>query len=207
MITVAVLATSEAVRAGIARLLDADPGLDVVSTMPVDLATADVLGTNHVDVILMDLAADAIEATRRIVAKDPDARIVILAAQAAAHQVLAVIDAGAIGFLLKDSAPVLLHLAVRAAAHGDCPIDPRVARILVNDRHDRHDRATDVQLSERGIEILRLAAEGLLNKQIARRLGISEKTVKAHLTRVYERLGVTHRAEAIELARKLAIIH
>lgn len=207
MITVAVVDSSEAVRAGIGRLLDADPGLDVVATMPVGVATADVLGTRHVDVILMDLTTDAIEATRRIVANDPHARIVMLATRAAADQVLAAIDAGAIGFLLKDSAPVLLHGAVRAAAHGDCPIDPRVARILVDDRHSRHGRATDVQLSERGIEILRLAADGLLNKQIARVLGIREKTVKAHLTRVYERLGVTGRAEAVELARKLGIIH
>lgn len=204
MITVAVVDASEAVRAGIGRLLDVAPDVAVLATMPIDTATADVLALNPVDVILMDLTDDAIRAIRRIVAKDPGTRIVMLAAHANAEQVLAAIDAGAIGFLLKDSAPVLVQGAIRAAARGDCPIDPRVARVLVNDRHER---ATHVHLNERGIEILQLAADGLLNKQIARALGIKEKTVKTHLTRVYERLGVTGRAAAVELARALDIIH
>jgi DNA-binding NarL/FixJ family response regulator len=117
--------------------------------------------------------------------------------------VLAAFDAGAIGFLLHDAEPESLRQAVKAAAHDESPVDPRVARILVNDRHDR---TTHIQLSERGGQILQLAADGLLNKQIARKLGIAEKTVKAHLTRVYERLGVSGRSAAIDAAAELGLV-
>ena len=206
MTRVAVVDDHTIVRDGIARLVDAEPDLEVVAALADGDTAAVLLGTNHVDVILMDLSmvrVDGVEATRRIVSADPDARVVILAASATADQVLAAIDAGAVGFLLKDSPSELLVEAVRAAARDESPIDPRLARMLVDDRQLR---VGGVRLSQRRTQILQLAADGLLNKQIAHTLGITEKTVKAHLTHVYERLGVTGRSEAIELALELDII-
>ncbi|HSP29985.1 MAG TPA: response regulator transcription factor [Ilumatobacteraceae bacterium] len=206
MMTVAVVDDHAIVRDGIARLVDAEEDLEVVAILTDGATAADLLGATHVDVILMDLSmdgVDGVEATRRIVSADPGARIVILAASADPEQVMAAFDAGAVGFLLKDSESSLLLDGVRAATRDESPIDPRIARMLVDDRHDRLGR---VRLSKRRTEILQLASDGLLNKQIARTLGITENTVKAHLTRVYERLGVTGRAEAIETALDLEII-
>jgi DNA-binding NarL/FixJ family response regulator len=206
MTSVAVVDDHTIVRDGIARLVDAEPDLEVVAILADGETAVERLGANHVDVIVMDLSmvrVDGVEATRRIVSADPNARIVILAASATPDQVLAAIDAGAVGFLLKDSPSDLLLDAIRAAARDESPIDPRLARMLIDDRHVRVGGA---RLSHRRTEILQLAADGLLNKQIAHTLGITEKTVKAHLTHVYERLGVTGRAEAIEMALELDII-
>jgi DNA-binding NarL/FixJ family response regulator len=101
--------------------------------------------------------------------------------------------AGAVGYLLKDCEPTDLLAAVRAAAAGHVPLDPRVARVLLPDSGAT--RPEDA-MSPRELEVLRLVAQGLANKQIGRRLGISERTVKAHLGRVFRQLGVADRTSA-----------
>ena len=107
------------------------------------------------------------------------------------EQVLDAVDAGAVGHLLKDADPTDLVDGVRAAAAGQSPLDPKVARTLLTRRATPQD-----QLSDRELEVLGLVADGLANKQIARHLGISERTVKAHLTSVFQRIGVTDRTQA-----------
>jgi DNA-binding NarL/FixJ family response regulator len=203
MINVAVVDDSAIMREGLARLIDADSELQVVTSLRGDATMDGLFDADHVDVVLVDLVADEAEATRRILAADPTARVVVLSADPTPDRVLAAFDAGAIGFLLHDAEPESLRQAVKAASHDESPVDPRVARILVDDRHDR---TTHIHLSERGSQILQLAADGMLNKQIARRLGIAEKTVKAHLTRVYERLGVSGRSAAIAAAVELGLV-
>ena len=105
-------------------------------------------------------------------------------------RITAALEAGAVGYQLKDAGPDELIAAVRAAAAGGAPLDPRAARVLL----DRQTPA--VTLSAREAEVLRLVTEGLANKQIARRLGIAERTVKAHLTSIFNRIGVTDRTQA-----------
>ena len=135
---------------------------------------------------------NGIEATRRVLKQDPEARIVILTASSERAQIVEAIDAGALGYLLKDSSPVDLLEGIRAAARGEAPLDPKVAREILVDRRASARRS----LTDREVEVLALVGEGLANKVIAQRLEISEKTVKAHLTRVYERIGVSDRTQA-----------
>jgi DNA-binding NarL/FixJ family response regulator len=150
----------------------------------------------------MDLSMpnlDGIEATRRIVASAPDARVIALTSFAEDQRVLDALAAGAAGYLLKHAGPDELLGAIRAAARGDAPLDPKAARVLLESR--RRPRPGQ-DLSSREAEVLRLVATGLANKQIARRLDISERTVKAHLTKVFQALGVTDRTQAALWARE-----
>ena len=114
---------------------------------------------------------------------------------------MAAIDAGALGYLLKDAEPEELLEGIRAAARGEAPLDPTAARELIAQRRG----SLTPELTARELEVLALIAEGLPNKRIASRLEISEKTVKAHLTRVYERIGVSDRTQAALWARERRI--
>ena len=200
MIRVIVVDDHPVVCAGLARLIAAEDDLEVLATALDGEKAIELDRTLRPDVTLMDLSmhpVDGVEATRRIMAQRPDAHVLVLAATADPPHVLAAIDAGALGFLLKDSDPTAIGDGIRAAARGESPLDPRLASTLVRDRHSRR---AGVKLTDREAEVLALAAQGMLNKQIARTLGIGEKTVKAHLGRVYERLGVTNRADAVAWA-------
>jgi DNA-binding NarL/FixJ family response regulator len=117
----------------------------------------------------------------------------VLTSFATDENVFPAIKAGALGYLLKDSEPSALVRGVRSAAIGESPLDARVARTLLDQRLER---PVDPQLSDREREVLALVAGGLANKQIARHLGISERTVKSHLTSVFQRIGVSGRTQA-----------
>jgi DNA-binding NarL/FixJ family response regulator len=156
------------------------------------------------DVVLMDISmpdVDGIRATGSIVEAQPETRVVMLTAFSDRDRVVAALDAGAIGYLLKDSEPDEVLEAIRAAARGDAPLAPRAARQLLAARASEQ-RA---DLSKREREVLALVAEGLPNKLIARRLEISEKTVKTHLTSVFQRIGVSDRTQAALWARRHGI--
>jgi DNA-binding NarL/FixJ family response regulator len=157
------------------------------------------------DVVLMDLEmpdVDGIEATRRIKAAQPETAVVILTSFSDRERILRALDAGAAGYLLKDAEPDELGRAVRAAARGDVPLDPKAARAVLSARIG--ETPADA-LSQREREVLAMVAEGLPNKLIARRLGISEKTVKAHLTSVFRQIGVTDRTQAALWAQRNGI--
>jgi DNA-binding NarL/FixJ family response regulator len=145
------------------------------------------------DVVLMDLEMpdkDGIEVTRELGTRRPAAAVVVLTSFSDRERILAALDAGAVGYLLKDAEPDELARAIHAAGRGDAPLHPRAARELL----ERH--RAGPQLTERGQEVLTLLAQGLPNKLIARRLAISERTVKGHVTHIFERIGVTDRTQA-----------
>ena len=114
-------------------------------------------------------------------------------------RILDALSAGADGYLLKHAEPDDIADAIRAVHTGGSPLDPKAARALVESRRTGRDTA---QLTDREREVLLLVRDGLANKQIARRLGIAERTVKAHLTSVFQRLGVTDRTQAALWARE-----
>lgn len=141
-----------------------------------------------------------VEATAQIDARhDGAVSVVILTSFSDRQQVLAALDAGASGYLLKDADPEELIRGVRAAARGEAPIAPKAAREVIASRTERRE---DVGLSPREREVLALVARGLPNKRIAYELSISEKTVKAHLTNVFERIGVSDRYQAALWAQR-----
>jgi DNA-binding NarL/FixJ family response regulator len=150
----------------------------------------------HPDVVLMDLSMpvlDGVKATQQIVADDPTAVVVVLTSYGEESRILDALNAGARGYLLKHTDSDSLLEAVRSAAHGDAPLDPRAGRVLIEQRRRTPGAA---ELTPREVEVLRLVRDALANKQIGRRLGISERTVKAHLTSVFARIGVTDRVQA-----------
>ena len=184
------------VRAGLAELLGADEGIDVVATAANGEEAVQIAADQTLDVVLMDLSMPGmggVEATRRIVDANPDVNVVVLTSLSARDRILDALDAGAIGYLLKDAEPDELLRGVEAAARGESPLSPKAAREVLGARNAQK---PSLELSPRELEVLALVGEGLPNKLIARRLEISEKTVKAHLTQVFAQLGVTDRTQA-----------
>jgi DNA-binding NarL/FixJ family response regulator len=183
------------VRAGLERLLATADDIEVVGGAADGEEAVILAAETSPDVVLMDLSMpnlDGIEATRAILGQNEHVQIVVLTSLSDRDRILAALDAGAVGYLLKDSEPEALIGAVRAAARGESPLDPKAARAVLSARAT-HERA---RLSDREQEVLRCVAAGMPNKLIARELGISEKTVKAHLTRVFQQIGVTDRTQA-----------
>ena len=141
---------------------------------------------------------DGVEATRRIVEQAPGVQVVVLTSFVDRERVVAALEAGAIGYLLKDAEPDELLRGMHAAARGESPLDPRAARTMLGASGGRPAGGADrARAGGAG-----LVAEGLPNKQIGRRLGISEKTVKAHLTSVFRTIGVDDRMQAGIWARR-----
>jgi DNA-binding NarL/FixJ family response regulator len=188
------------VRAGLAALLAATEDIEVVGEAADGRQAVELAARLHPDVVLMDLSMpvlDGVAATRAIVAESPGTHVVVLTSFADHHRVTEAVAAGAVGYLLKDCDPRDVVSAVRSAAGGNAPIDPRVARALLPAPAQRRDDA----LSAREMQVLRLLAQGLANKQIGRALGISERTVKVHVGNVFRRLGVADRTSAALWAR------
>lgn len=189
------------VRAGLERLLATADDLDVVGGAADGAEAIELALRLRPDVVLMDLSmpgVDGIEATRAIVAENEDVQVVVLTSLSDRERILAALDAGAVGYLLKDAEPGELIGGIRAAARGESPLAPKAAKALLTARAGR-ERA---ELSVRERDVLRCVAEGKPNKLIARELGISEKTVKTHLTRVFQQIGVTDRTQAALWARE-----
>ena len=189
-------------RVSLGRLLDAEHDIEVVGTAAQGAEAVALVAELQPDVVLMDLSMpgmDGVEATRQILASDTPTKVVVLTSFSDRDRILDALDAGAIGYLLKDTEPEDLLRGVRAAARGDWPLDPRAARLLLGEGGGR---PSGPSLSDREQEVLGLVVEGLPNKLIARRLGISERTVKAHLTRIFEQLRVTDRTQAALWAQR-----
>ncbi|MCU0284288.1 MAG: response regulator transcription factor [Candidatus Nanopelagicales bacterium] len=207
-IRVLVVDDHEVVRVGLRLLLGRYADLAVVGEAPEGAAAVTAVAELAPDVVLMDLSMpgmDGVAATRAIGAGHPQVRVVALTTFADRDHVTAAIDAGAVGFLLKDADPEALAAGIRAAARGEAPLDPRAALALIDRRRERPagpaapaGAAADAgpELTAREREVLALVGQGMSNRLIARRLGIAEKTVKAHLTSVFAQIGVTDRVQA-----------
>ncbi len=188
------------VRDALVELLGDEDDISIVGSAgdgrkAVELALATVP-----DVVLMDLEmpeCNGIEATRALKEAGSPAHVVVLTSFSDRDRILGALDAGALGYLLKDAEPDEIIRGVRAAANGDSPLAPRAANELIAARTEPRP-----ELSARESEVLALVAEGLPNKVIARRLEISEKTVKAHLTSVFAQIGVTDRTQAALWAQR-----
>jgi DNA-binding NarL/FixJ family response regulator len=202
MITLLIADDHPLVRNALTQLLGAVDDIDVVATATNGREAVDMALETSPEVVLMDLEMpelNGIEATSALKAAGSTARIVILTTFSDRERIIGALDAGALGYLLKDADPEEIIRGVRAAAQGDSPLAPRAAREMISERTET---ATDSGLSARETEVLSLVAEGLPNKLIARRLEISEKTVKAHLTSVFAQIGVTDRTQAALWAQR-----
>lgn len=192
------------VRRGLEQLLSSVDDITVVGTASDGAEAIEVVRRIQPDVVLMDLqmpGVDGVAATRQIVA-DGGPDVLVLTSFSDAERIVAALDAGAVGYLLKDAEPDDVISGVRAVSRGESPIHPRAARELLGARQTV---PTLIDLTPRELEVLELVRAGLANKQIARRLGISERTVKAHLTSVFSRIGVVDRTQAALWAERRGI--
>ena len=206
MIRVAIADDHRVVRVGLEQLLATFDDVELVGSADGGEAAAALVASTKPDVVLLDLSMpdiDGIEVTRRAAATSPDTRVVLFTSFSDRDQILQALDAGAIGYLLKDAEPEAIHDALRAAARGEAPLAPKAAAELLASRADGP--AGGVELTTRERDVLQLVIAGDANKQIARKLGISEKTVKGHLTNLFQRIGVQDRTQAALWAERNGI--
>ncbi len=192
------------VRAGILGLLAGEPDLDVVGEAGDGEQACEAAARLRPDVVLMDLrmpVLDGAAATARILREVPLARVVVLTTYETDADILRAVEAGATGYLLKDTPRDDLVAAVRAVAAGETVLGPSVARRLV-----QRVRSAGERLTPRELEVLRAVARGLSNAQIGAELFIGEATVKTHLLRIFAKLGVDDRTRAVTVALELGLL-
>jgi DNA-binding NarL/FixJ family response regulator len=203
-IRVLVVDDHEVVRRGLLAFLGGEPDIDVVGEAGGGAQALDLLASmdsegRRPDVIVMDLQMapiDGIDSTRRVRALYNDIEVVALTSFGDDERVHAALQAGATGYVLKDSDADDVAAAVRAAHHGELQIDPVVARRLMSSLHERRDHDAVSELTARELDVLRLVAAGKANKQIAIELGISERTARTHVSRILRKLRLSSRTQA-----------
>jgi DNA-binding NarL/FixJ family response regulator len=193
------------VRAGIVGLLETADDLEVVAQAGDGEEAVTSAETHLPDLVLLDLQMprmDGVEATRRILASVPGARVLVLTTYESDESILRAIEAGASGYLLKAAPEAEILAGIRSVAAGGVALAPRMAALLVA----RMQAPAGPTLSPRESEVLQLVAEGLSNPAIARRLFVSEATVKTHLLHVFEKLDVSDRTRAVTRAMELGLL-
>ena len=203
MIRVLLVDDHPALRAGLQSMLGVAEDLEVVGSAAGGREGVELAARVRPDVALMDLEMpdlDGAAATRAILAADAAVRVVVLTSFGDRPRILEALNAGAIGYLLKDAEPEEVVRAVRAAANGDAPLDPRAAREVLSAQ-----RETPPDLTHREREILGLVAAGHANKVIALRLGISHKTVRNTLSGACRKIGATDRTQAALWAQRTGL--
>ena len=208
-IRVVVADDQELVRSGFRMILDARPDLEVVGEAGDGAEAARLVERLQPDIVLMDVRmpqVDGLEATRRIVASGSSARVIVLTTYDVDEFVFAALRAGASGFMLKDVRPGDLAEAIRVVARGDALLAPSVTRRLLDRFADAlpapgAERPPDLgALTERELEVLRLVALALSNAEIAKRLVLTEATVKTHVSSILRKLDLRDRVQAVVLA-------
>ncbi|MER5806974.1 response regulator transcription factor [Streptomyces sp. NPDC002033] len=193
------------VRAGLRAVLDTEPDFEVVAEAATAERAVELAASETVDVVLMDLQFGAgmhgSAATAAITARPGGPRVLVLTTYDTDADILAAVEAGASGYLLKDAPPEELAAAVRTAAAGQSALAPAVALRLM----DRM-RTPAEALTKRELEVLQLVADGLSNQQISKKLFLSQATVKSHLVHVYAKLGVDSRTSAVAAAATRRLI-
>ncbi|MFJ3513471.1 MULTISPECIES: response regulator [unclassified Streptomyces] len=193
------------VRAGLRAVLDTEPDFAVVAEAATAERAVELAAGEPVDVVLMDLqfgpGMHGSEATALITARPGAPRVLVLTTYDTDADILAAVEAGASGYLLKDAPPEELAAAVRTAAAGQSALAPAVALRLM----DRM-RTPAQALTKRELEVLQLVADGLSNQQISKKLFLSQATVKSHLVHVYAKLGVDSRTSAVAAAATRRLI-
>ncbi len=193
------------VRAGMRALLASHDGLDVVAEAASGEQALDLVASERPDVVLMDLrlgdGMDGAQATAAIVARSDPPKVVVLTTYDTDTDILRAVEAGASGYLLKDSDPRVLVDAVWAASRGETVLNPDVAQRLY-----RRIRSPRVELSARETQIVGLVARGMSNRAVAKELFVTEATVKSHLVHVFSKLGVDSRTAAVAAARERGLI-
>ena len=199
------------VRAGFRMLLAGEEDIEVVAEASNGLEAVDKAARFDPGVVLMDIRMpelDGLEATRRILAADGDARILILTTFDLDEYVYEALRAGASGFVLKDDSPEQLIAAIRTVAAGDALLSPTITKRVIQKfaRMPRPAPPKELdELSEREREVFRLMARGLSNAEIAQELYISETTVKTHITHILQKLGLRDRVQAVVLAYQTGV--
>ncbi|MGN7967739.1 response regulator transcription factor [Microbacterium sp. 22296] len=199
MIRVLVVDDHSMVREGLASVLRADGDIAVVATAANGAEAIAAVGETDIDVVVMDLSMpvmDGVTATRSVRAASAGIRVLVLTSFGDRDHVRRAIAAGATGYQLKDAEPAELRRAVRAVHEGHAPFDARVAGALLPDAVEE-----GTGLSVREEEVLRLVASGMANKHVGAALGITERTVKAHLGSIFRQIGVADRTSAALWAR------
>jgi DNA-binding NarL/FixJ family response regulator len=194
------------IRDGLGRLIAALDDIELVGAAADGAQAVKLSAELAPDVVVMDLdmpGVDGIEATRRVLEDRPSTAVLVLTSFSDRPRILGAIEAGACGYLLKDAASEEVAEGIRAAARGESPLDPRAARTILTAQSEPDPAAG---LSAREAEVLALLVEGLPNKLIARRLEISEKTVKTHLTAIFRTLNVTDRTQAALWAERSGFV-
>ncbi|MET8754437.1 response regulator [Streptomyces sp. NPDC059104] len=193
------------VRAGLRAVLDTEPDFAVVAEAATAERAVELAASEPVDVVLMDLQFGAgmhgSAATAAITARPGGPRVLVLTTYDTDADILAAVEAGASGYLLKDAPPEELAAAVRTAAAGQSALAPAVALRLM----DRM-RTPAEALTKRELEVLQLVADGLSNLQISKKLFLSQATVKSHLVHIYAKLGVDSRTSAVAAAATRRLI-
>jgi DNA-binding NarL/FixJ family response regulator len=196
MIRVVIVDDHAVVRSGLGQFLATTGDIELVGTAGDGLEALEVTSQTKPDVVVMDLSMpklDGVEATRRIAVECPSSRVLVLTSFSDRTRIMNALSAGADGYVLKHSDPEAILAAIRSVHSGEAPLDPKAARALLESRRTADERSS---LTDREHQVLNLVRQGLANKQIARKLDISERTVKAHLTSVFSTLGVSDRTQA-----------
>lgn len=190
------------VRKGLRALLDREPGIEVTGEAEGGEQAIRAMDRLRPDVILMDLempGVGGIEATRNITETYPEAKVVVLTSHASEEDVFPALKAGALGYLLKHSAPEEVLQAIRQAQRGETVLHPAIARMVLQELHRPSSapqpKTTD-PLSERELEVLRLIARGMSNQEIADRLVVGEATVRSHVSAILRKLQLASRTQA-----------
>ena len=213
MIRILIADDQELVRTGFRVVLDAEPDLEVVGEAGDGFAALDAVETLRPDIVLMDIRMpnlDGIEATRRIAAGDGSPRILILTTFDLDDYVYEALRAGASGFLLKDARAEELQQAVRTVASGDALLSPAITRRLIESYTRRPPSTVHpaplAELTPRELEVLRLVARGLSNADIARELIVGDATIKTHVARIFSKLDLHDRAQAVVVAYECGLV-